>query len=89
MPIYEYKCGQCMRTHEVLQKLGDAPLRVCPVCRSKELKKLVSVPSIIISERRNRPAAPPVRPGGISLDAVPDEFRHPRLGIAASRKPGT
>jgi len=42
MPIYEYQCQACGKKLEVMQKLGDAPLRECPDCRQQELKKLVS-----------------------------------------------
>jgi putative FmdB family regulatory protein len=32
MPIYAYKCGTCGHAKDVLQKLSDAPLAVCPSC---------------------------------------------------------
>jgi putative FmdB family regulatory protein len=32
MPIYAYKCGSCGHAKDVLQKLSDAPLTVCPSC---------------------------------------------------------
>jgi putative FmdB family regulatory protein len=32
MPIYAYKCGSCGHEKDVLQKLSDAPLTVCPSC---------------------------------------------------------
>ena len=32
MPIYAYKCGSCGHAKDVLQKLSDAPLTVCPAC---------------------------------------------------------
>ena len=30
MPIYEYQCTECGELKEALQKVGDAPLAVCP-----------------------------------------------------------
>ena len=42
MPIYEYRCGACGHELEVLQKLSDEPLSVCPVCEASALIKLVS-----------------------------------------------
>lgn len=32
MPIYAYKCGSCGHAKDVLQKLSDPPLTVCPSC---------------------------------------------------------
>jgi putative FmdB family regulatory protein len=42
MPIYEYRCGACGHELEVLQKLSDEPLSVCPACEASALTKLVS-----------------------------------------------
>ena len=32
MPIYAYKCSSCGFAKDVLQKMSDAPLTVCPEC---------------------------------------------------------
>ncbi|HTY40905.1 MAG TPA: FmdB family zinc ribbon protein [Thermoanaerobaculia bacterium] len=45
MPIYEYVCGSCKRKTEVIQRVNDAPLKVCPHCGGK-LKKAISAPAI-------------------------------------------
>ena len=42
MPIYEYECRACGHRLEKLQKVTDAPLKVCPECAKPELGKLVS-----------------------------------------------
>jgi len=42
MPIYEYRCAACGHELEALQRLADAPLKDCPACGKKELRKLVS-----------------------------------------------
>ena len=42
MPIYEYECRACGKRLEKLQKVNDAPLKVCPECQKPELHKLVS-----------------------------------------------
>jgi len=44
MPFYEYECPHCGHQHEVLQKLGDAPLKKCPDCGKSGLRKLISAP---------------------------------------------
>jgi putative FmdB family regulatory protein len=45
MPIYEYKCKKCRHCLEVIQKVNDAPVKVCPKCGGK-LEKQVSSSSI-------------------------------------------
>ena len=42
MPIYEYRCGECGAQTEILQRISDAPLAVCPQCGKAALVKLVS-----------------------------------------------
>ena len=41
MPIYEYRCEDCGRQFEVIQKFSDEPLTTCASCRGK-LSKLIS-----------------------------------------------
>src|SRR5215471_8842620 len=45
MPIYEYVCGSCKKKTEVIQRVSEDPLKVCPHCGGK-LKKAISVPAI-------------------------------------------
>ncbi len=45
MPIYEYECTQCGCRTEVVQKVGDPPLRTCTKCGGA-LKKLISSAAI-------------------------------------------
>ena len=44
MPFYEYECTDCKFYVEALQKISDKPLKECPSCKKKTLKKLVSAP---------------------------------------------
>ena len=44
MPFYEYECASCGFRDEVLQKIGDKPLKKCPNCGKNGLKKLISAP---------------------------------------------
>lgn len=39
MPIYAYKCDACGFAKDVLQKMSDAPLEVCPSCAQPSFKK--------------------------------------------------
>jgi putative FmdB family regulatory protein len=42
MPIYEYRCSECGHEKELLQKLSDAPLTVCPACGKATFMKRIS-----------------------------------------------
>jgi len=39
VPIYAYKCSSCQYALDVLQKLSDAPLSVCPQCGAATFAK--------------------------------------------------
>ncbi len=42
MPIYAYKCESCGFAKDVLQKMSDTPLDVCPTCSKPTFKKQVT-----------------------------------------------
>jgi len=42
MPIYEYACGKCEAEFEAEQRITDDPLKKCPECGSKRVKRLIS-----------------------------------------------
>ncbi|UCU98411.1 FmdB family zinc ribbon protein [Acidovorax radicis] len=42
MPIYAYKCGSCGHAKDVLQKISDAPLTVCPACGAEAFTKQIT-----------------------------------------------
>ena len=50
MPIYEYACGnpKCGHQFEVIQKMSDRPISVCPECKSKKVTKLVSASAFVL-----------------------------------------
>ncbi|MGO9377300.1 MAG: FmdB family zinc ribbon protein [Dissulfurispiraceae bacterium] len=47
MPIYEYGCVKCSKTHEIMQKFSDAPMTVCPDCGG-EVRKMISSTSFVL-----------------------------------------
>lgn len=43
MPIFEYKCNECNKKYDVLHKSStNLEEVICPVCQSKDSKKLLS-----------------------------------------------
>ncbi|MBC3881458.1 zinc ribbon domain-containing protein [Undibacterium sp. LX40W] len=42
MPIYAYRCEACGFAKDVLQKMSDDPLTVCPECQQASFKKQIT-----------------------------------------------
>jgi putative FmdB family regulatory protein len=42
MPIYAYKCSACGHAKDVLQKISDDPLTVCPACTAAAFSKQIT-----------------------------------------------
>ncbi|MCM8813210.1 MAG: zinc ribbon domain-containing protein [Candidatus Omnitrophica bacterium] len=40
MPTYDYECARC-GVFEVFQSMTEKPLKMCPQCKSKRLKRLI------------------------------------------------
>jgi putative FmdB family regulatory protein len=45
MPIYAYRCGACGHQKDVLQKMSDPTLAVCPSCGAESFAKQLSAPA--------------------------------------------
>jgi len=53
MPIFDYRCNQCGRNTEILDRGVKESAYCCPYCGSSNLEKLVSVASVVVkSEAR-------------------------------------
>jgi putative FmdB family regulatory protein len=42
MPIYAYRCATCGHAQDVLRKMSDPPLNVCPACGAPTFVKQVT-----------------------------------------------
>lgn len=47
MPIYNYRCESCGVQFERHQSFSDAPLKTCPECRKRTLKKVISPVGVV------------------------------------------
>jgi len=47
MPVYTYRCENCGIQFERHQSFTDDPLKTCPECRRKALKKVITPTRII------------------------------------------
>lgn len=41
MPTYDYRCKACGHEFEQFQSMKDEPLKTCPVCKKKQLERLI------------------------------------------------
>ena len=48
MPIYEYACEKCQQDFEAEQRITDDPLKTCPNCKSRKIKRLISQTSFVL-----------------------------------------
>jgi putative FmdB family regulatory protein len=79
MPIYAYKCASCGHAKDVLQKISDAPLSVCPACGAAAFAKQVTAAGFqlkgsgwYVTDFRNGSSAPAPaadKPGDKAADA--------------------
>jgi putative FmdB family regulatory protein len=48
MPTYEYICQACEHEFEQFQSITAAPVKTCPECKKKRVKRKISVGAAII-----------------------------------------
>ena len=48
MPTYEYECAGCETQFEVFQSITEDPLKRCPECKSRRVKRLIGAGAGII-----------------------------------------
>ncbi|ARP84115.1 FmdB family transcriptional regulator [Bordetella genomosp. 8] len=76
MPIYAYKCSSCGHAKDVLQKISDAPLTVCPECGASTFSKQVTAAGFqlkgsgwYVTDFRNNGGGSNAAPGGAKTEA--------------------
>ena len=47
MPVYTYRCDSCGVQFERQQGFHDAPLKTCPECRKKSVKRVITPSKVI------------------------------------------
>ena len=48
MPTYEYECAACEHTFEEFQQISDKPLRTCPNCKRRKLRRLIGAGAAVL-----------------------------------------
>lgn len=47
MPVYTYRCENCGIQFERQQSFTDTPMTICPECRKKALRKIITPTKVI------------------------------------------
>jgi putative FmdB family regulatory protein len=47
MPVYTYRCENCGVQFDRQQSFQDEPLKICPECRKKALKKVIGPVGVV------------------------------------------
>ena len=94
MPIYAYRCDSCGVEKDVLQKLSDAPLTVCPECGAGSFHKKLSAPAFqlkgsgwYVTDFRDGAKKPAAAPEGAPAEGAPAPAAAGSDGQAAAPAP--
>ncbi|WP_454696931.1 FmdB family zinc ribbon protein [Achromobacter aegrifaciens] len=96
MPIYAYKCSACGHAKDVLQKISDAPLSVCPECGQSAFSKQVTAAGFqlkgsgwYVTDFRGNGNSGSQGAAAASTPAAPAESAAPAATPAAPAAPAT
>ena len=48
MPVYEYACEKCGHEFEREQRITEDPVKVCPKCKAKKVRRLISRTAFVL-----------------------------------------
>ena len=48
MPTYDYQCEKCGFEFEREQRITEDPIKTCPECKARKVKRLLSAPNFIL-----------------------------------------
>jgi len=48
MPTYDYQCQKCGFEFERVQRITEDPIKLCPECKSRQAKRLLSASNFIL-----------------------------------------
>jgi putative FmdB family regulatory protein len=91
MPIYAYRCAACGHAKDVLQKLSDAPLVVCPSCGVPRFEKQITAAGFqlkgsgwYVTDFREGAAKKADKPADATADKKKDDAKPAADGAAAA-----
>ena len=48
MPTYEYVCEACGHEFEKFQSMSDSPVRTCPECKKRKVRRLIGTGAAVL-----------------------------------------
>ena len=91
MPIYAYRCASCGHAQDVLQKISDPVLTVCPACGANAYAKQVTAAGFqlkgsgwYVTDFRGGNAAAAAKKDDAPADAKADAAATPKPADAAA-----
>ncbi len=88
MPTYDYVCDACGHAFEHLQSMTSSPLRVCPSCRKRKLRRLIGSGAGVIFKGGGFYETDYKRKGGGGAAASKDEAPASKDTAASKSEPG-
>jgi putative FmdB family regulatory protein len=88
MPVYTYRCESCGVQFERHQSFHDAPLKTCPECRKKSLRKVIT-PTKIVFKGSGFYATDHKSPSGDTSHKSKKEADHDHFGHDHDHSHGT
>ena len=96
MPIYAYRCSACGHAKDVLQKLSDAPLTICPACSAESFSKQVTAAGFQLkgsgwyaTDFKGGAAAAPAAAAASDAAAAPAAGEGPKSEASSASSSGT
>ena len=89
MPTYEYMCEKCEHEFEREQRISDPPVKTCPECRSRKVKKLISRTSSVLKGSgwySDLYSSPKAKGGDKGADAKSDDATPAKTEPSESKK---
>jgi putative FmdB family regulatory protein len=94
MPIYAYRCESCGLAKDVLQKVSDPLLTVCPACGAETFKKQVTAAGFqlkgtgwYVTDFRGGDGKPAAKPADNAGDKSTDGAKPDAAGKTDTSKP--
>lgn len=97
MPIYEYLCEKCGHEFEREQRITEDPVKTCPQCRAKKVRRLISRTGFVLKgggwySDLYSSAKPGAKEGDAAEakgDAKPEAKAEPKTESKSESKPET
>src|SRR5512134_1640863 len=90
MPVYEYHCKACDHEFEREQRITDEPVRTCPSCGARQVRKLISQTSFVLKGGgwySDLYASPSGKPGAAEKESGADAPASKAAPESAADKP--